>query len=67
MAREQDQFLHVVDRDTAERRWWSWLRPEVLRAEDVSLNAALGRVLAELVVATIDVPPGFAVDEGRRP
>jgi hypothetical protein len=25
MAREQDQFLEVVDRDTAERRWCSWL------------------------------------------
>ncbi len=33
MAREQDQFLEVVDRDTAERRWLEWLRPAVLGAE----------------------------------
>jgi putative molybdopterin biosynthesis protein len=68
MAREQEQFLDVVDRDTAERRWWEWLRPRVLEAEDVPLAEALGRVLAEDVVADIDVPAfdranvdGFAV------
>src|SRR5262249_1652020 len=56
MAREQEQFLEVVDRDTAERRWWDWLRPRVLEAEDVALAETLGRVLAEDVVAEIDVP-----------
>src|SRR5258708_5876554 len=68
MAREQEQFLDVVDRDTAERRWWDWLRPRVLEAEHVPLAEALGRVLAEDVVAEIDVPAfdrsnvdGFAV------
>ncbi len=68
MAREQEQFLDVVDRDTAERRWWQCLRPQVLAAEDVPLAQALGRVLAADVVAEIDVPgfdranvDGFAV------
>jgi putative molybdopterin biosynthesis protein len=68
MAREQEQFLDVVDRDTAERRWWSALRPEVLAAEVIPLGSALGRVLAGDVIASIDVPPfdrsnvdGFAV------
>src|SRR4051794_12793363 len=68
MAREQEQFLDVVDRDTAERRWWEWLRPRVLEAESVPLAEALGRVLAVDVVAEVDVPAfdrsnvdGFAV------
>lgn len=68
MAREQDQFLEVVDRDTAERRWWDRLRPGVLPAERVPLDQALGRVLAADVVAAVDVPAfdrsnvdGFAV------
>src|SRR3954471_20031015 len=68
MAREQEQFLDVVDRDTAERRWWDWLRPRVLPAEEVPLAEALGRVLADDVVAEVDVPAfdrsnvdGFAV------
>jgi putative molybdopterin biosynthesis protein len=58
MVRDQEQFLDVVDRDTAERRWWQWLRPQLLGAEDVPLARALGRVLAADVVAEIDVP-GF--------
>ncbi|MFI5456019.1 MAG: molybdopterin biosynthesis protein [Isosphaerales bacterium] len=68
MAREQEQFLNVVDRDTAERRWLAWLRPDVLGTEEVTLARALGRVLATDVVAQVDVPPfdrsnvdGFAV------
>src|SRR3954471_24509217 len=68
MAREQEQFLDVVDRDTAERRWWDWLRPRVLQAELIPLAAALGRVLAADVVTECDVPAfdrsnvdGFAV------
>jgi putative molybdopterin biosynthesis protein len=68
MAREQEQFLDVVDRDTAERRWLSWLRASALGSEEVSLETALGRVLAADVVAQVDVPPfdrsnvdGFAV------
>lgn len=58
VAREQEQFLEVVDRDTAERRWWELLRPRALPAEVVSLEQALGRVLAADVVADVDVP-GF--------
>jgi putative molybdopterin biosynthesis protein len=68
MAREQEQFLDVVDRDTAERRWWQWLRPTVLQDEPVPLAEALGRVLAADIVAGVDVPgfdranvDGFAV------
>jgi putative molybdopterin biosynthesis protein len=56
MVREQEQFLDVVDRDTAERRWWGVIRPETLGAEVVPLSAALGRVLAEDVTAGVDVP-----------
>jgi putative molybdopterin biosynthesis protein len=68
MAREQEQFLEVVDRDTAEHRWRSWLMPQVLGSEPVDLVEALGRVLACDVIAEVDVPPfdrcnvdGFAV------
>ena len=56
MAREQDQFLEVVDRDTAETRWWAAIRPEVLAGERVELAGLLGRVLAEDVHAEVDVP-----------
>jgi putative molybdopterin biosynthesis protein len=68
LAREQEQFLDVVDRDTAEGRWWKALRPEVLTLEEIGLSSALGRVLANDIVAGVDVPPfdrsnvdGFAV------
>jgi putative molybdopterin biosynthesis protein len=57
MAREQEQFLEVVDRDTAERRWWSGLRPVVLAQEEVPLGRALDRVLAIDVIAQVDAPP----------
>jgi len=33
MAQEQQQFLDVVDRDTAERRWWQAIRPMPLGAK----------------------------------
>lgn len=56
MAREQEQFLDVVDRDTAHQRWWAAIRPEPLTAEVVPLRSALGRVLAEDLVAEVDVP-----------
>ncbi len=58
MPREQDQFLDVTDRDVAETRWLDALRPSILASECVPLEDALGRVLAEDVVSTIDVP-GF--------
>jgi putative molybdopterin biosynthesis protein len=56
MPREQEQFLEVVDRDTAEGRWWDALRPETLEEEIVPLDKALGRVLALDVFAEGDVP-----------
>jgi putative molybdopterin biosynthesis protein len=56
VAREQEQFLDVVDRDTAESRWWAAIRPEVGPGESVPLSEALGRVLSEDVAADVDVP-----------
>ena len=56
-AARQEQFLDVVDRDEAERalpRAPATLAP--LGAETVPLAAALGRVLADDVVAAVDVP-----------
>lgn len=65
---EQDQFLNVIDRDEAERRFRSVLRLEPLGEELVALPFALGRVLARDVIASVDVPSfdrsnfdGFAV------
>jgi molybdopterin molybdotransferase/putative molybdopterin biosynthesis protein len=57
MPREQEQFLDVVDRDTAERRWWAAIRMDVLQdVEDLPLAGLLGRVLARDVNAEVDVP-----------
>jgi len=65
---EQDQFLTVLDRDEAARRFWSVLDLSPLGTENVPLRQALGRTLAHDVAAGIDVPPfdrsnfdGFAV------
>ncbi|WP_114471146.1 molybdopterin biosynthesis protein [Pseudorhodoferax soli] len=67
----QSQFLQVLTRDEAERRFREHLTLAPLGAETVALHAALGRVLAEDVVATVDVPgfdrsnvDGFAVRAG---
>ena len=64
----QEQFLDVIDRDEAERRFHAAIRLATLGSELVELSAALGRVLAEDVVSVIDVPSfdrsnfdGFAV------
>lgn len=64
----QRQFLEVLDRDEAERRWRAVVDPAPREAEDVPLDGALGRVLAEDVRAEVDVPgfdranmDGFAV------
>lgn len=72
MAREQEQFLDVVDRDTAERRWREAVAPRVLAAEAVPIGSALGRVLAADVVSPVDVPAfdrsnvdGYAVRAGE--
>ena len=65
---EQGQFLTVLPRDEALRRFEAALDPRPLGMERVGLAEALGRVLAEEVAAPIDVPPfdrsgvdGFAV------
>lgn len=64
----QSQFLDVVTRDEAERRFREHLNLAPLGRETVPLHEALGRVLAQDVVAAIDVPgfdrsnvDGFAV------
>jgi len=64
----QQQFLTVVERDEAERRFRDALDLSPLDAEDVILADAWGRVLAEDVTALVDVPgfdranvDGFAV------
>ena len=64
----QDQFLEVVDRDEARRRFESAIRLAPLGAESIEIGSALARVLAEDVVSKVDVPSfdrsnldGFAV------
>src|SRR5580765_8219257 len=64
----QKQFLNVIDRDEAERRFQAVLDLSPLDAEEISLSEALGRVLARDVLAPVDVPSfdrsnvdGFAV------
>jgi len=64
----QQQFLEVIDRDEAERRWRAVIDAGPLADETVPLERALGRVLAEDVRAAVDVPgfdrsnmDGFAV------
>ena len=52
----QEQFLTVIDRDEAERRFRAVLRLEPLGPENVALEDALGRVLAADVLAAVDVP-----------
>jgi putative molybdopterin biosynthesis protein len=65
---KQQQFLEVLDRDEAERRWRAAIDTRPRPPERASLAQALGRVLAEDVRAEIDVPcfdrsnmDGFAV------
>ena len=52
----QDQFLNVIDRDEAERRFRAAIDCRPLGTEEVPLEDALGRVLAADVVAQVDVP-----------
>ncbi len=67
-AARQDQFLDVVSREEAEARLRRHVRMRPLGAERVPLAQARGRVLAEDVLAPVDVPgfdrasvDGFAV------
>ena len=64
----QQQFLDVIDRDEAERRFHAALSMQALPSEEVPISEALGRILAEDVFAVVDVPSfdrsnfdGFAV------
>jgi putative molybdopterin biosynthesis protein len=68
IAAQQDQFLDVIDRDEAHRRFHAHLKLAPLGCEPVPLDQALDRVIAEDVIATVDVPgfdranvDGFAV------
>jgi putative molybdopterin biosynthesis protein len=65
---KQQQFLNVIDRDEAERRFRAVLDLAPLASETIELAAAHGRVLSEDVMAPVDVPSfdrsnvdGFAV------
>ena len=67
-SHEQDQFLQVLDRDEAERRFRAAIDLSPRAPERVALDAALGRVLAADVASPVDVPSfdranldGFAV------
>ncbi|MBO0735280.1 MAG: molybdopterin biosynthesis protein [Alphaproteobacteria bacterium] len=64
----QEQFLDVIDRETASARFHRHLDLRPVGAETIPLSQALGRVLARGVIAEIDVPgfdrsgvDGFAV------
>ncbi len=52
----QEQFLDVIDRDEAQRRFLEAIRRGPLGVEEVRLDEAHGRVLAEDVAARVDVP-----------
>lgn len=52
----QDQFLQVIDRDEAERRFQAAIPLSPLASEEIPLAGALGRVLAADVYAAVDVP-----------
>ncbi len=65
---KQTQFLDVIDRDEARRRWHEVIDAVPVGVEPVALEAALGRVLSDDVRSAIDVPgfdrsnmDGFAV------
>lgn len=58
MSRDQDQFLNVLDRDTAEAKWWAAVQPGPLGTEIVTLSHALGRILGANIVSSVDLP-GF--------
>jgi putative molybdopterin biosynthesis protein len=67
----QDQFLEVVDHDEAIARFHRHLKLRPLAGEQVPLAQSLNRVLAEAVLAEVDVPgfdrasvDGFAVRAG---
>jgi len=52
----QEQFLDVIDRDEAQRRFQEAVSLDPLGAEQVALDEAFERVLARDVVTAVDVP-----------
>ncbi|TMH27639.1 MAG: molybdopterin biosynthesis protein, partial [Betaproteobacteria bacterium] len=65
---DQDQFLTVLSREEALKRFEAALFPRTIPSEQRPLSGALGCALAQDIVAPIDVPPfdrsnvdGFAV------
>ena len=56
-AARQEQFLEVVSAEEARRRFEGRLDLSSLPGERVTLAHALGRVLADDVIAPLDVPP----------
>ncbi len=56
MPDEQVQFLNVLERDEARRRWFQALSPACLETELIPLGAALGRILARDIASPVDVP-----------
>jgi len=65
---KQTQFLDVIDRDEAQRRWHEVIERAPIGVESVPLEEALGRVLASDICSQVDVPgfdrsnmDGFAV------
>ncbi|MFT5525019.1 MAG: putative molybdopterin biosynthesis protein [Pirellulaceae bacterium] len=53
---KQEQFLDVIDRDEAERRFHAAIRLRPTQIEQVPLSGALGRVLSADVISEINVP-----------
>lgn len=51
------EFLHVLSVDEARQLFFQVVQPAPLGQEEVALEALLGRVLAEPIVAPIDLPP----------
>ena len=53
---DQEQFLDVIDRDEAERRFRAVLNLQPLGVERILVRESLGRVLADNILAKVDVP-----------
>ena len=56
-AARQEQFLEVVSAEEARARFARHIDRSPLPGESVALGSALGRVLANDVVAAVDAPP----------
>jgi putative molybdopterin biosynthesis protein len=53
----QEQFLTVVSREEAKRRFYSQLAMRPIGSETVALGESLWRILSETIRSPIDVPP----------